>query len=106
MLGRGEEVLPYYMSPYAQRHRLDGQGSIEQTSRGAAGDMAPEMEHEEVYGNGLFSCDTCQKVYGWRSRCVGQRLEAVLGSFVGPEELGSRVISMGTDDLPGGAPER
>ena len=68
--------------------------------------MAPEVEHEEVYGNGLFGGDTWKKVYGWRSRCVGQRLEAVLGSFVGLEELRSRVISMGTDDLPCGAPER
>ena len=106
MLGRGGEVLPYYTSPYAQRNRLEGQGTIEQTSLGATGDMAPEVEHEEVNGNGLLSSDTWQKVYGRRSRCVGERLEAVLGSFVGLEELGSRVISMGTYDLPCRAPER
>ena len=105
MLGRGEEVLPYYMSAYAQRHWLECQGTIEQTSLGATGDMAPEVEHEEVNVNGLLSGDAWQKVYGRRSRCVGERLEAVLGSFVRLEELGSRVISMGTDDLPCGAPE-
>ena len=58
MLGRGKEVPPYYISPYAQRHRLDGHGSIEQTSLGAVGDSTPEVEHEEVYGNGLLSGDT------------------------------------------------
>ena len=105
MLGQGEEVLPNYMSAYAQRHWLEGQGTIEQTSLGATGDMAPEVEHEEVNGNGLLSGDAWQKMYGRRSRCVGERLEAVLGSFVRLEELGSRVISMGTDDLPCGAPE-